>query len=308
MLVTGARTTRGDTLWVFGALGLVYVIWGSNYVVIRISVEHTPPLLSVGPRYALCGLVLGAIVVLRRGWSGLRLTRAQLVACAVLAVLLTVVANGATAVAVSLGVGAGPAALLSALAPISIVVIGRLDGHRTNPVTQVGVVIGFAGLAVLLLGGRSVTGFPFWPSLLVVLSAIVWAYGSYLTQRLDLPSAGALSAYEMLLGGAALTVLAFASGERVSLDWPASTWVALGYLTLGTMVAFTSYTWLLGRTSISLVATHAYVNPVVAVMVAWLMLSEPLSWPVVVGGLTVVTAVVIVISGERPHRRMSPAP
>jgi drug/metabolite transporter (DMT)-like permease len=112
----------------------------------------------------------------------------------------------------------------------------------------------------------------------------------------------------MVLGGLALTVLAIASGERISSQWPAKTWLAMAYLTVSTMLAFTSYVWLLSNTRISLVSTHAYVNPVVAVVLAWLLLSEPLTWPVIAGGLVVVVAVILVIGGERPSRAREPAP
>jgi drug/metabolite transporter (DMT)-like permease len=306
--VREGRLTR-HALLVVAAMTIVYVLWGSVYVAVRVVVEDAPPLLSVGPRYVVAGLALGVIAVCRKGFAVLRMSRRELLGCALLAMLLPILTNATVVVAVSLGVAAGPAALLSALTPISIAVLRTADGDRPRTVTVVGVLVGFAGLAVLLLGGRSVSGFPLGPSLLVVVAANFWAIGSFLQPRLRLPrDVFVTAACEMVLGGLALTVLALAGGERVSSDWPAKTWLIMGYLTFSTMVAFTSYVWLLANARISLVSTHAYVNPVVAVLLAWLLLSEPLTWPVVAGGLVVVVAVILVITGERRVRDRASAP
>jgi drug/metabolite transporter (DMT)-like permease len=295
-------------LYVAVAMGIVWVLWGSVYVVVRVAVEDAPPLLTVGPRYVLAGLMLGTIAVARRGRGVLRISRRELAGCALLALLLPILTNATVVVAVSLGVGAGPAALLSALTPIGIVLLRVGDGDRPGAATWVGVLVGFAGLAILLLGGQSVAGFPLWPSILVILSANFWAVGSFLQPRLRLPrDVFVTAASEMVIGGVALTVAAAVSGERFS-GWPAKTWIALGYLTVSTMLAFTAYTWLLSNARISLAATHAYVNPVVAVLLAWLLLSEPLTWPVVTGGVVVVSAVALVIRGERSGPEQPAAP
>jgi drug/metabolite transporter (DMT)-like permease len=305
--VRSTRVAR-HTVQVVVAMAIVWVLWGSVYVVVRVVVEDAPPLLTVGPRYVLAGAMLGVIAVARRGLRVLRVSGREFLGCALLALLLPVLTNATVVVAVSMGVGAGPAALLSALAPISIVLLRAADGDRPGRATSVGVVVGFAGLAILLLGGQSVAGFPLWPSIVVIVSANFWAIGSFLQPRLRLPrDVFVTAAYEMALGGLALTVAAVVSGERFSSAWPAKTWLAMGYLTISTMLAFTSYIWLLNNARISLAATHAYVNPVVAVLLAWLLLSEPLTWPVVTGGLVVVAAVALVIRGERSPADPPPA-
>jgi drug/metabolite transporter (DMT)-like permease len=291
------------------AMAVVWVMWGSVYVAVRVVVEDAPPLLAVGPRYVIAGLALGALAVGRRGSVVLRLSRREVLGCALLALLLPILTNATTVVAVSLGVAAGPAALLSALTPISIAALRVVDGDRPRPATIAGMLVGFTGLAVLLLGGRSVGGFPLGPSLLVVLAANFWAIGSYLQPRLRLPSDVFITAAcEMVIGGLAITVIGVVSGERVSSQWPAKTWLVMAYLTVSTMIAFTSYVWLLANARISLVSTYAYVNPVVAVFLAWLLLSEPLTWPIVAGGLIVVVAVGLVVRGERSVREPVVAP
>jgi drug/metabolite transporter (DMT)-like permease len=282
------------------ALAVVYLIWGSVYVAVRVVVEDAPPLLSVGPRYVVAGVALALIAIARRGPGVFRMSWTAFTGCCLLALLLPVLTNGTVVVAVSLGVDAGPAALLSALAPISIAVLRVADGDRPRLSTTIGVLVGFVGLAVLLLGGRADTGFPLVPSMLVILAANFWALGSFLQPRLRLPAdIFVTAACEMVIGGLAMTIGGLVGGERMSQEWPAKTWLVMAYLTISTMIAFTAYVWLLANTRISLVATHAYVNPIIAVLLAWLLLSEPLSWPIVTGGTVVLVAVILVIRGER---------
>jgi drug/metabolite transporter (DMT)-like permease len=291
---------RRESVLVGLGLLVIYVVWGSVYVAIRYVVEDVPALLSIGVRYVVAGLVLATYVAARRGPGVLRAPRRAVLGCVLLAGLLQVLTNGTTTWAESVGVQAGPAALLTALAPLGIVGLRLGTGDRPRMVTWMGVVAGFAGLAVLLLGGRSVPGFPLGPSLLIVASAGCWAVGSFLQPRLELPAhTFVTTAYQLLIGGLVLTVAGLASGERTSFHFPTETWLVLGYLTLSSVVSYTTYVWLLQRAPISLVSTHAYVNPVVAVLLGWLWLGEPITWPVVVGGAVVLVAVGLVMSERR---------
>jgi drug/metabolite transporter (DMT)-like permease len=292
---------RRETVLVGAGLAVIYVVWGSAYVAIRYVVADAPALLSIGVRYVAAGLILGAFVTARRGTGVLRVPRRALLGCLLLAMLLQVLTNGTVTLAESLGVQAGPAALLSALAPIAIVVLRSGTGDRPSPVTLVGVAVGFLGLVVLLLGGRSVPGFPPVASLLVVASAVLWGLGSFLQPRLQLPANPLVTtAYQLLAGGTVLTLAGLVRGEQPSLDLPVSTWLVMGYLTASSILAYSTYTWLLGRAPISLVSTHAYVNPVVAVVLGWLWLGEPITWPVVVGGAIVLVAVGLIMTERRP--------
>jgi drug/metabolite transporter (DMT)-like permease len=287
---------RRETLLVGAGLLVIYVVWGSVFVAVRFVVQDVPALLSIGVRYVAGGLLLASFISARRGIAAMRSSRRAVLGCLVLATLLQVLTNGTVTLAESLGVQAGPAALLSALAPIAIVGLRATTGDRPSPVTVLGVVVGFMGLAVLLLGGRSVTGFPPTPSLLVVASALCWAVGSFLQPRLQLPASTFVStAYQLLAGGTILTVAGLVGGERPSLEWPLSTWLVLGYLTASSILAYSTYVWLLAHAPISLVSTHAYVNPVVAVALGWLWLREPVTWPVLVGGAVVLAAVGLVM-------------
>ena len=295
-----------ETVLVAGGLLVLYVVWGSVYVAIRYVVEDVPALLSIGVRYVVAGLLLAAYVASRHGPGVLRARRRALVGCLLLGVLLGVLTNGTVTWAESVGLQAGPAALLTALAPIAIVLLRLGTGDRPRAVTWLGVVVGFGGLAVLLLGGRSVPGFPWWPSVLVVASAGCWAVGSFLQPRLLLPpDTFVTAAYQLLAGGLVLTAAGLMGGERTTFDFRFSTWMVLAFLTASSVVSYTTYVWLLHHAPISLVSTHAYVNPVVAVLLGWLWLGEPITWPVVVGGAVVLAAVGLVMA---EHRRLPEGP
>lgn len=304
----GWGVRRGTSWQVPLAMLVVYVMWGSVYVAVRVVVTDAPPLLSIGARYLVASLLLAGVAVRSGGLRAMAIDRRMLAACLLLACLLPVLSNGTVSLAESEGVTAGPAALLSSLAPISIVVLRLLAGQRPPYRTVAGVMVGFAGLAVLLLHGTPAQGFPLGPSLVVVLSANCWALGSFLQPRLRLPANPFVTAsYEMLLGGAILVGSGLASGEPVSLHYRASTWWVLGYLTLSSTVAFGCYVWLLANAPISLVSTHAYVNPVIAVALGWALLSEEVTSTVVVGGGVVVVAVAMVISAEWRRPLQTPA-
>jgi drug/metabolite transporter (DMT)-like permease len=289
-----------ETVLVAGGLLVIYVVWGSVYVAIRYVVADVPALLSIGVRYVVAGLLLTAYVVARRGREVLRAGPRALLGCLLLALLLQVLTNGTTTWAEGAGVQAGPAALLTALAPIGIIVLRLGTGDRPRAVTWVGVVVGFAGLGVLLLGGRSVPGFPLWPSLLIIAAAGCWAVGSFLQPRVSLPAdTFVTAALQLLIGGVVLTVAGLVGGERTSFDFPSSTWLVLAYLTMSSVVSYTTFVWLLSHAPISLVSTHAYVNPVVAVILGWWWLGEPITWPVVVGGAVVLVAVALIMAERR---------
>ncbi len=290
---------------VMTALVIVYVVWGSTYLAIRIVVEQAPPMTSMGLRYLTASVVLGAILAARGGLRRLRVTRRQALGAAFLGLMLPVLGNGMVSVAEHLGAPSGVTALLIAIAPLIIVVFRVAEGDRPQPLTLLGVLAGFVGLAVLVLAGRGGAGaFPLGAGLLVLFASTCWALGSYVQPRLPLPhDVFVTTVYEMLFGGAMLVVIGFVSGERFTASYDARTWVALAYLVVfGSVIAFTSYVWLLASAPISLVATYAYVNPVVAVFLGWLVLREAVTPAVLVGGGIVVLAVALVITAERPRR------
>jgi drug/metabolite transporter (DMT)-like permease len=294
---------------VLAALGTVYVVWGSTYLGIRIVVEQAPPLTSMGVRYLAAAVLLGGLLATRGGVRRLALTRRQVLGTAFLGLMLPMMGNGMVSVAENLGAPSGVTALLIAVAPLIIVVFRTVEGDRPRPLTLLGVLIGFAGLAVLVLDGSASGGFPVGAALLVMFASTCWAVGSYLQPRLWLPrDVFVTTVYEMAFGGLCLLIVGRFSGEAFTAStYSLRTWSALGYLVVfGSVVAFTSYVWLLANAPISFVATYAYVNPVVAVFLGWLVLAERVTVPVLLGGAIVVTAVAVVIGAERPRRPRPP--
>lgn len=289
------------------ALLIVYVVWGSTYLGIRVVVEEAPPLLGMGSRYLVAGILLGLLLSLRGGFRRLRVTRRELLGCAAIGLLLPVLGNGLVSVGEDLGAPSGVTALLIAIAPLMIALFRFVDGDRPKPLSLVGLLLGFAGLAYLILVGRGTGGddrVPVGAALIVLFASTCWAFGSWVQPRLILPrDAFVMTVHEMWIGGAILLLTGTVSGERLDPgSYSAETWLAWGYLVVfGSMVAFSAYVWLLANAPISLVATYAYVNPVVAVALGALILDEAVTSAVVVGGAVIVAAVAIVISVERPR-------
>ncbi len=287
----------------WAALGVVYVVWGSTYLAILFTVESMPPLLSGGLRFLLAAVVLAAAVSAFAGPRALRMTRAQLGTGVFVGLLLPAWGNGMVVVAEQ-HVASGLAALLVASVPLYVVVLRRLLGERPSRVTLAGVAVGLVGLAVLLLGGpvEGAHGSAWWGPWLVLLAALGWSVGSVASTRLPVPANPfALSAVEMLAGGVALTVAGLVAGERIEPEAiTEQSWLAWGYLVVvGSLFAFSSYVYVLGKLPVSTVATYAYVNPVIAVLLGVLFANERFGTAQLAGGGIVLLAVVLVVRAER---------
>ncbi|KQV04477.1 MULTISPECIES: EamA family transporter [unclassified Kitasatospora] len=287
---------------VWGALAIVYVVWGSTYLAIRIAVETMPPFLSAAARFITAGLLLAGLVAWRQGPAALKVTPRQLASAGLVGLMLLLGGNGMVVLAEQ-DVPSGLAALLVAVVPLWLVLLRLTSGQRTSRSTLAGVLLGLLGLGVLTVPGLSgdveLVGV-----LLVIVATLSWAGGSFLTSRLPMPkNVFATSAYEMVIGGLGCLAVAALKGEPQALelaDVSTRSWLALAALVVfGSLVAFTAYAWLLQNAPLPLVATYAYVNPVVAVLLGWLILAEPLSWPIVLGGAIVVAAVCLVVRTER---------
>ncbi|MFL6157300.1 MAG: EamA family transporter [Marmoricola sp.] len=287
------------------ALVVVYLVWGSTYLAIRVMVKEAPPLTSSGARYVVAAALLGLLLASRGGLARLRVTRNELVGCALVGLFLPVLGNGLVSVGEDHGAPSGVTALLIALAPLMIAVFRFSSGDRPRPTSVLGVLLGLVGLGYLVIAGRSGTAdehVPVGAALIILVASTFWAFGSWVQPRLTLPKdAFVMTVHEMWTGGVILLVAGLLRGERPHpLDYSAHIWLAWGYLVVfGSMLAFTAYVWLLGNAPISLVATYAYVNPVVAVVLGALILDEPITPAILVGGAVIVVAVAIVISVER---------
>ena len=284
-------------LWL--ALLTVYVVWGSTYLAIRVMVETMPPLLSAGVRFAFAGAVFLALLRLRGGATRIRVTRRQVAAAALAGTLLLFGGNGLVTVA-EREVPSGLAALIIGAVPLWVVLMRMLHGDRVPRGTLTGVAVGFAGLAVLVLPGDRPGDAPLWGVLVIVLASVSWAAGSFYSRRLDLPSDALVSTgLQMLLGGGVMILLGLVAGEAGDVDlseFSARSLAAFTYLVVaGSLLAFTAYTWLLQNAPISTVATYAYVNPVIAVALGAVILSEEITGAVVLGALAIVASVAAVV-------------
>jgi drug/metabolite transporter (DMT)-like permease len=305
--VEEGRIEREAPAWqVWAALWTVYIVWGSTYLAIRIAVETLPPMLQGGVRFLVAGLVMYTFLLLRRGRAEVSVSARELGAAALVGAALLVGGNGVVAIAEQ-EVPSARAALIIASVPLWVVVLRFLTGEAVSRVTLGGVVVGFGGVALLVASGTAgeVAG---WAQLLMIVASVSWATGSFFSQHLPLPANPFVStALQMLCAGALLLVASVVSGEAFSAQ-PASFSVrslgALGYLVVaGSLGAFSAYTWLLQHAPISKVATYAYVNPVVAVFLGWLILAERITPVIVIAAAIIVASVASIVRQEHAGRR-----
>ena len=301
----GARPQpAGWQVWT--ALWIVYVVWGSTYLAIRIMVETMPPLLGAGARFTVAGAVMVAVLALRRGAAALRPTRPQLLSALAVGLLLPG-ANAVVTVAEQ-EVPSSIAALLIGSVPLWVILLRASAGEGVSRRSVGAVLVGFAGVALLVRpgdqsGDASVLGL-----LACVGAAVMWASGSFASPRLSLPGDPLVSTgWQMLLGGSVITLVGLAAGEAGEVE-PAAfstrSLLALAYLVVfGSWVAFTAYAWLLQNAPLSKVATYAYVNPVVAIVLGWLVLDELVTGTTLLGAAIIVTSVALVVRTESPRKR-----
>lgn len=282
------------------AFAAVYIIWGSTYLAIRYAVETIPPFLMGGARFLLAGTFLYA-------WLRLRGTpapkRSHWKGASVVGFLMLVGGNGGVVWAEQY-VPSGLTALLVATVPLWLVVLDWLQPGGTAPGGRVisGLLLGMMGI-VLLIGPGNVSDGNRVDTLgatVLVMASLSWAIGSLYSRKADLPSSSLLAtAMEMLAGGAFLILLALATGEAGRLDLSQvsiASAISLVYLVLfGSLIGFTAYIWLLKVTTPSRVGTYAFVNPVVAVVLGWLVAGEALSVQTVIAAAVIVASVAIII-------------
>jgi len=291
---------HGVRVWL--ALVTVYVVWGSTFIALAITVRDLPPFLAMALRHLVAGGILLAIALPRGDTRGDRVGRPQIVAAFVFGGLLFVTGHGALAWAQQT-VPAGVAALLVGTIPIWMALFDRLGfGHRLDVSAYFGIVLGFVGLAFLFdpFGESSIDRLG---ALVIVLSAMCWAAGSLYSRGAPLPRRPLVSAgLASMCGGLLLAGYATVSGELGEAVWTQEAVLALGYLiVVGSFVGFTAYVWLLRSAPTSLVSTYAYVNPVIALGLGALLAGESLTAQVLVAAAAVVFGVSLVVSTERPR-------
>ncbi len=293
------------TAWI--CLLIVYLVWGSTYLAIRVGVETMPPLMMAAARQLVAGLIMFPLAL--RHWRSTPLarrwpSRREWLGCATVGILL-LVANGVVGVGEKT-VPSGLAALLVATVPLWLLGIDAGLNHARMGLAQLGgLLLGLAGVALLSGLGRGSHGTSVAGVLIILGAAAAWALGTIMARRVTIPSSLALaSGMELLAGGAALLVLSAATGEFSTLHLgavSARSWLALGYLIVfGSIVAFSAYGIAVRTLPTATVATYAYVNPVIAVLLGALILNERLTPATIVGGVLIVGAVVLVVRRGPP--------
>ena len=289
---------RHERAWAWVAFAIVCVVWGTTYLAIRIALDTVPPLLLTGTRFTAAGLII-IVVAAARGEAIPRDLR-TLANLAFIGFLMVGVGNLAVVWA-ELYVPSGIAALLVATAPFWMAIIERFrrSGERMSLQGGIGMAIGFLGVALLVTprgsGGTLSLGFLL-GALAIQVGGISWqlgsAHGKYNLKHVPLLSSAAL---QMLFGGVIVSIAGLFAGETSRFVLTPRTFAALAYLTIfGSVIAYSAYVFALAHMRTTLTSLYAYVNPVVAVFLGWLILGESLTWVSVVAMVVILAGVALV--------------
>ena len=285
-------------LWI--ALLALYIVWGSTYLAIRFAVETLPPFFHGAIRFLISGVIL---YVWRRAAGDPKPTLSQWKSTAIVGTFLLLGGNGLVSLAEKT-VPSGIASLIIATVPFWLVLFEafRAGGGKPTWLSIIGLIIGFGGV-FLLIGPSRITGaqqsFDPFGVILLLIAPILWALGSIYSKGADLPKSTLMSmGMQMLAGAIALFIVSVATGELNGFSFGEvsmrSWWGLLYLITFGSLVGFVSYGWLLQNAPISLVSTYAYVNPVVAVFLGWLLAGELLTARIAVATAIIIGSVILI--------------
>jgi drug/metabolite transporter (DMT)-like permease len=295
---------RSESIKVALAFIAIYLVWGSTYLAIRYAVETIPPLVTAGIRHTIAGGILLAWALIR----GYRPRREHWIAGIVVGALFFLIGHGSLHWAEQ-HVASGLAALLIATEPMFILVLAWMSGQqKISRLSALGLAVGVVGVAILTGAEVSSKETSLIGMVAVLLGSLSWAAGVVISPKLKLPTdALARTAVPLVCGAVMLLAAAGLTGEFHALHWSAISLrsiLGLAFLIFfGSIVAFTAYTWLLQRCPPTLVATHTYANPVVAVLLGWLLAGEPLTARVVIASAAILGAIVLIRKGERATER-----
>ena len=288
-----AQQLGASTRSVWAGLVAIYVIWGSTYLGMELAIESIPPFLMASIRFLIAGAILYALYRPREAP-----TRRQWLGAAVIGAFLLVGGNAMVGFAQT-RIDTGVAALVVATMPLWIALFDYVYARRPlGPQALLGLLVGFAGIAILIRPGGDIDPVG---ALICLFAPVSWAVGSLYARGATLPTRPLLGAgMQMLAGGALLALVGFGTGERI--DVGAISARSIGGLVFlivfGSIVAYSSYVWLLKVAPTQLVATYAYVNPVIAVLLGAAVLGEPITRWVVLAGAAIVTSVVLIVRAQ----------
>ena len=286
------------------ALLIVYVVWGSTYLAIRIAIETLPPFLMGGVRFLIAGGALYAWAVRRGDQTNDRPGRDEWRSAAIVGAGLFLGGNGGVVFAES-RIASGVTAVLVATLSLWLPLLAWIFyGERPSRLAMIGLPLGFGGVA-LLIGPFETSGIDPVGAGACLLASLSWSAASLYSRHAKLPARTTVSTgMQMLTGGVWMILAGVLIGELGDVrpaSFSTASLGALGYLIVaGSLGAFTAYAWLIRHAPTSLVATYAYVNPVVAVVLGWAVAGEPITMRMVVAGAIIIVALVLIATGNRP--------
>jgi drug/metabolite transporter (DMT)-like permease len=302
---------KASAVAVWAAMIAVYVVWGSTYLAIHFAVQTMPPFLMAGVRF----LIAGSALFLARRIAGDPLPQKIEVRSAGIVGLFLLLGGNGSVVWAEQSVPSGLAALMVSSSPLWMLLLeaARPGGQRPSRRAILGIVIGFSGVLLLMWPGESGGLLQVNPlgAIVLVFAALAWSFGSIFSRYARMPASPLMSsAIEMLVGGAALTLLGLATGEFSKVHFAAISMpsiLGLAYLIIfGSLIGYTAYTWLLQVAPTSLVSTYAYVNPLVALVIGVLLANEVLSPRTILASAVIIGSVILTTSAQTKPK--DPAP
>ena len=286
------------------AFAVIYIVWGTTFLAIRFALESIPPFMMAGLRFTVAGVLLFAWVYFR---NPVKIKLAHLKLPTITGLLMIFIGHGSLAWAEQF-ITSGFAALLCSVIPVWMVVLSWIQSRTNKPdkLTIAGIILGITGVALLTVTGDEFSisttaggGMIIFNIIPLLLSGIIWSYASIKSREFskELPLLYSVSV-QILSGGTALLLLGIFRGEAAELSVSAISFVSFAsmvYLVLfGTIVAYSSYVWLLKASTPAKVGTYAFFNPLIAVFVGWLIVDEPVTMVMIIGAAGILVSVLLI--------------
>ena len=298
--------STASTFSVMVSLGIIYFVWASTYVGTAFVVEEIDPYTGTGFRFMTAGILLSLFVIITKGPRALKISKKQVINAIFIGFILIGLASPLLGVSAQ-HISSGLIALLVAMTPIFIAILRFLFGDIPSLKTIIGIVVGFGGVIIVLVI-PTVENILF--IIICLISNVIMAIGSFWSQRIELPESPlTTAAIQTFFGGMCAILIGIFRGEDTSTFFYASeseTWIAFLYISVMGAIAYSAYAFLLVNTPISLVATHAFVNPIVALFLGNLLRNEKISTSIIVSGTVVVFGIALVVLGEKRKELISP--
>lgn len=298
--------STASTFSVMVSLGIIYFVWASTYVGTAFVVEEIDPYTGSGFRFMTAGILISLFVIITKGPRALKINKKQVINAMFIGFILIGLASPLLGVSAQ-HISSGLIALLVAMTPIFIAILRFIFGDIPSLKTILGIVVGFGGVIIVLVIPTVENNLFI---IICLISNVIWAIGSFWSQRIELPESPlTTAAIQTFFGGICAILIGMFRGEDTSTFFNASekeTWIAFLYISVMGAIAYSAYAFLLVNTPISLVATHAFVNPIIALFLGNLLRNEKISTSIIISGTVVVCGIALVVLGEKRKELISP--